>query len=51
MDFITTLPETKANHHAVMVIVDKLTRLVIVNPYQNRYGHGNDSEAVLQSLV
>ena len=32
MDFITTLPETKANHDAVMVIVDKLTKLVMFIP-------------------
>jgi hypothetical protein len=29
MDFITTLPVTKYNHDAVMVIVDKLTKLVM----------------------
>jgi hypothetical protein len=29
MDFISTLPLTKENHDAVMVIVDKLTKLVI----------------------
>jgi RNase H-like domain found in reverse transcriptase/Integrase zinc binding domain len=29
MDFITSLPETKANNDAVMVIVDKLTKLVM----------------------
>jgi hypothetical protein len=32
MDFITTLPETIANHDAVMVIVDKLTKLVMCIP-------------------
>jgi hypothetical protein len=32
MDFITTLPETRANHDAVMVIVDKLTKLVMFIP-------------------
>jgi Integrase zinc binding domain len=32
MVFITTLPEIKANHDAVMVIVDKLTKLVIIIP-------------------
>ena len=32
MDFITSLPETKANHDAVMVIVDKLTKLVMFIP-------------------
>jgi hypothetical protein len=30
MDFITTLPETRANHDAVIVIVDKLTKLVML---------------------
>jgi hypothetical protein len=29
MDFISTFPLTKENHDAVMVIVDKLTKLVI----------------------
>jgi Integrase zinc binding domain len=29
MDFSTTLPVTKANHDPVMVIVDKLTKLVM----------------------
>jgi hypothetical protein len=29
MDFITTLPGTKENNDAVMVIVDKLTKLVM----------------------
>jgi hypothetical protein len=32
MDFITSLHETKANHDAVMVIVDKLTKLVMFIP-------------------
>jgi hypothetical protein len=32
MDFITTLPVTKENHDAVMVIVDKLTKLVMFIP-------------------
>jgi hypothetical protein len=32
MDFITTFPVTKENHDAVMVIVDKLTKLVIFIP-------------------
>jgi hypothetical protein len=32
MDLITSLPETKANHEAVMVIVDKLTKLVMFIP-------------------
>jgi hypothetical protein len=32
MDFITTLPMTKENHDAVMVIVDKLTKLVMFIP-------------------
>jgi hypothetical protein len=32
MDFITSLPETKANHDAVMLIVDKLTKLVMYIP-------------------
>jgi hypothetical protein len=32
VDFITTLPETKANHDTVMVIVDKLTKLVMFRP-------------------
>jgi hypothetical protein len=32
MDFITSLPETKSNHDAVMVIVDKLTNLVMFIP-------------------
>jgi hypothetical protein len=32
MDFITTLPETKANHDAVTEIADKLTRLVMFIP-------------------
>jgi hypothetical protein len=32
MYFITTLPETKANHDAVMVIVDKLTKLLMFIP-------------------
>jgi hypothetical protein len=32
MDFITTLPETKPNHDAVMVIVEKLTKLVMFIP-------------------
>jgi hypothetical protein len=32
MDFITSLPETKENHDAVMAIVDKLTKLVIFIP-------------------
>jgi hypothetical protein len=32
MDFITTLPVTKENHDAVMVIVDKLTTLVMFIP-------------------
>jgi hypothetical protein len=31
-DFITILPETKANHDAVMVIVEKLTKLVLLFP-------------------
>jgi hypothetical protein len=30
--FITTLPVTKENHDAVMVIVDKLTKLVMFIP-------------------
>jgi hypothetical protein len=34
MDFVTSLPETKANHDAVMVIVDQLTKLVIFIPTQ-----------------
>jgi hypothetical protein len=32
MDFITSLPKTKANHDAVMVIVDKPTKLVMFIP-------------------
>jgi hypothetical protein len=32
MDFITTLPVNKENHDAVMVIVDKLTKLVMFIP-------------------
>jgi hypothetical protein len=32
MDFITTLPAKKENHDAVMVIVDKLTKLVMFIP-------------------
>jgi hypothetical protein len=32
MNFITSLPEAKANHDAVMVIVDKITNLVMFNP-------------------
>jgi hypothetical protein len=32
MVFITTLPETKASHDAVMVIVDKLAKLVMFIP-------------------
>jgi hypothetical protein len=32
MDFITTLPMIKENHDAVMVIVDKLTKLVTFIP-------------------
>jgi hypothetical protein len=32
MDFIATLPVTKENHDAVMVIVDKLTKLVMFIP-------------------
>jgi hypothetical protein len=32
MDFITTLPVTKENHDAVMVIVEKLTKLVMFIP-------------------
>jgi hypothetical protein len=32
MDFITTLPVTKENNDAVMVIVDKLTKLVMFIP-------------------
>jgi hypothetical protein len=32
MDFINSLPETKGNHDAVMVIVDKLTKLVMFIP-------------------
>jgi Integrase zinc binding domain len=32
MDVITTLPETKANHDEMMVIVDKLTKMVIFIP-------------------
>jgi hypothetical protein len=32
MDFITTLPVTKENHDAVMVIVDKLNKLVMFIP-------------------
>jgi Integrase zinc binding domain len=32
MDFITTMPETKANHDAVMVIVDNLNKLVMFIP-------------------
>jgi Chromo (CHRromatin Organisation MOdifier) domain len=32
MDFITTFPVTKENHDAVMVIVDKLTKLVMFIP-------------------
>jgi hypothetical protein len=32
MDFITTLPVTKENHDAVMVIVDKLTKLLMFIP-------------------
>jgi hypothetical protein len=32
MDFITTLPLTKENHDAVMVIVDKLTKLMMFIP-------------------
>jgi hypothetical protein len=34
MDFITTFPMTKENHDAVMVIVDKLTKLVMFIPTQ-----------------
>jgi hypothetical protein len=34
MDFITTLPVTKENHDAVMVIVDKLTKVVMFIPTQ-----------------
>jgi hypothetical protein len=51
MDFITTLPVTKYNHDAVMVIVDKLTKLGDVYSYPNRYGYIGDCEEVLQSLV
>jgi Integrase zinc binding domain len=32
MDFITTLPVTKENHDPVMVIMDKLTKLVMFIP-------------------
>jgi hypothetical protein len=32
MEFITTLPVTKYNHDAVMVIVNKLTKLVMFIP-------------------
>jgi hypothetical protein len=32
MDFITTLPVIKENHDAVMMIVDKLTKLVMFIP-------------------
>jgi hypothetical protein len=32
MDFNTSLPETKSNHDAVMVIVDKLSKLVMFIP-------------------
>jgi Integrase zinc binding domain len=32
MDFITSLPEIKSNHDAVIVIVDKLTKLVMFIP-------------------
>jgi hypothetical protein len=32
MGFITSLPETTANHDAVMVIVDKITKLVMFIP-------------------
>jgi hypothetical protein len=32
MDIITTLPDTKANRDAGMVIVDKLTKLVMLIP-------------------
>jgi hypothetical protein len=32
MDFITTLPVTKENHDTVMVIVEKLTKLVMFIP-------------------
>jgi Integrase zinc binding domain len=49
MDFITTLPVTKENHDAVMVIVDELTKLVMLIP--NRYGYSGYCEEVLQSLV
>jgi hypothetical protein len=38
MDFITTLPVTKENHDAVMVIVDKLTKLVIFIPTRTDMG-------------
>jgi hypothetical protein len=34
MDFITTLPVTKENHDAVMVIEDKPTKLVMFIPTQ-----------------
>jgi hypothetical protein len=34
MDFTTTLPVNKENHDAVMVIVDKLTKLVMFIPTQ-----------------
>jgi hypothetical protein len=32
MNFIITLPVTKENHDAVLVIVDKLTKLVMFIP-------------------
>jgi hypothetical protein len=32
MDLFTTFPKTKENHDAVMVIVDKLTKLVMFIP-------------------
>jgi hypothetical protein len=51
MDFITTLPETKASHDAVMVIVEKGHQAGDVYTYHNLYGHGDDSEAILQSFV
>jgi hypothetical protein len=50
MDFITTLPVTKENHDAVMVIVDK-SQVGDVYPYPNRYGYSGDCEEFLKSLV
>lgn len=50
MDFVTGLPTTSSGHNAILVFVDKLTRMVLIAPTQETCTAEDTAELFMQTV-